>query len=61
MKHLSTIAIVLLISSCASPGDSNAKPHTIAQGAEGTVDYCVTLLGTPLFCVKAERTLGNSE
>jgi len=61
MKYLTIVGLVLLISSCASQGDSNAKPHTIAQGAEGTVDYCVTLLGTPLFCVKAERSLGDSE
>jgi len=42
---------LLLLPSCATMQD------TIAGGAGGKVDYCVTFLGSNLMCVNAERDL----
>jgi hypothetical protein len=52
--RLLIVLSVLLLSGCKTG-------ETIAAGASGKVDYCVTFMGTNLFCVNAERTLGKKE
>ncbi len=47
--------VFLLVGCSALP--NNPDPKTIAAGASGRVDYCVSLLGTNLFCIKAMREL----
>lgn len=51
------LAFVLLsmVSGCTT------DPKTIAQGAEGSVDYCVDLGVIEPICVNATRKLGESE
>ena len=53
MKLLIALSI-LFLSGCKTG-------ETIAGGASGKVDYCATFMGTNLFCVNAERTLGKKE
>ena len=57
MKHLTIIVLLLAISGCTSTREGK----TIAGGADGKVDYCITVLGSNLMCINAERTLGDSE
>jgi len=51
------LLILLLLTGCATEGD----PKTIARGAQGKVDYCITVLGSNLFCVNAKRRLTSDE
>jgi|APSaa5957512535_1039671.scaffolds.fasta_scaffold09530_4 hypothetical protein len=51
MKIVNLFMVLLLLPSCATMKD------TIAGGAEGKVDYCITFLGSNLMCVNAERDL----
>lgn len=53
MKILLTA--ILLAGCSALP--NNPDPKTIAAGASGRVDYCVSLLGANLFCINAQREL----
>lgn len=48
------LSVLLAICSC---GSLPANPRTIAAGAPGQIDYCVTALGTPLFCINATRKM----
>jgi hypothetical protein len=52
MKLLIALSI-LFLSGCKTG-------ETIAGGASGKVDYCVTFMSTNLFCVNAERALGET-
>ena len=49
-----TVISILFLSGC---GVLPENPRTIAGGAPGQVDYCVTMVGANLFCVNAKRTL----
>ena len=53
MKLLAVISI-LFLSGCGSLPE---EPKTIAAGAPGQIDYCVTIVGANLFCINAKRTL----
>ena len=53
MKLLTVISI-LFLSGC---GSLPSEPKTIAAGAAGQVDYCVTMVGANLFCVNATRKM----
>ena len=48
------LLITFLLAGCSS---LPSEPKTIATGAPGQVDYCVTLVGANLFCVNAKRTM----
>jgi hypothetical protein len=54
------LLIVFLLSSCSSL-PNNPNPKTIAAGASGRVDYCVSLLGASLFCINAKRQLEDAD
>lgn len=54
-KALIVLGLLFLPTSCTSP---DGKPTTIAGGAEGEVNYCVTLMDAKIFCVQADRTVG---
>jgi hypothetical protein len=59
MKTLSaTLAVFLVLVGC---GSMPANPKTIAAGAPGQIDYCVTALGTNLFCINATRKMATVE
>jgi len=51
---LVSILVLFLLPSC---GALPEEPRTIAGGAPGQIDYCVTVVGANLFCVNATRTL----
>jgi hypothetical protein len=50
------LLVACLLAGCSSL-PTNSDPKTIAAGASGRVDYCVTLLGASLFCINATRDL----
>lgn len=52
MRSIILIISIFLLTSCANLDTSG----TIAAGKDGKVDYCITMIGNDLFCVKAERT-----
>ena len=53
------LLVACLLAGCSSL-PTNSDPKTIAAGASGRVDYCVTLLGASLFCINATRDLEAS-
>jgi|TARA_R110000822_G_scaffold124188_1_gene258715 hypothetical protein len=53
MKTL-LIPLTFLLIGCSSLPE---EPQTIAGGAPGQIDYCVTVVGANLFCINAKRTL----
>jgi len=55
MKTLSATLLALLV--LAGCGSLPADPKTIALGAPGQVDYCITALGSNLFCINATRKM----
>ena len=57
MKAL-LLSVLLAVCSC---GSLPSNPKTIAAGAPGQIDYCVTALGTNLFCINATRKMATVE
>ena len=53
-----TLAVLLVLVGC---GSMPTNPSTIAAGAPGQIDYCVTALGTNLFCINATRKMATAE
>ena len=51
------LAGLMTVMTWCSSLPTNSDPKTIAAGASGRVDYCVTLLGASLFCINATRDL----
>ena len=50
------LLLTFLLAGCSS---LPSEPKTIAGGAPGQIDYCVTVVGANLFCINATRTLGS--
>jgi starvation-inducible outer membrane lipoprotein len=50
------LLLTFLLAGCSSLPD---EPKTIAAGAPGQVDYCVTVIGANFFCINAKRTMDS--
>jgi hypothetical protein len=57
-KKAHFLFLILLLAGC---GSLPANPKTIALGAPGQVDYCLTALGSNLFCINATRKMATVE
>lgn len=55
---LSLLLVLLTVSGC---GSMPTNPSTIAAGAPGQIDYCVTVLGTNFFCINATRKMATAD